>query len=213
MERPIYKTYSSSGKNKPNEDFVLCQSLSDNDLFVVVADGMGGLSYGADAAGIVSETILATTIEMYREHIKPEVVLRIAFEAADRAIEKRCRELRCKMGAAVTVALLVDGSLYFAWQGNVRLYKVNKDESELLTTDHAVPEADGTFLTRCVNGKGYREAIPIKQDRLEHSDKIVICTDGYYNHNCLEAIVNQEGLHISDDNLEDDASVVVISIM
>lgn len=43
-------TFSHSGKDKANEDYALCHRLSDNSLVAVLADGMGGLSYGAEAA-------------------------------------------------------------------------------------------------------------------------------------------------------------------
>ena len=44
------KAFSHSGKDKDNEDYALCHRLSGNSLVAVLADGMGGLSYGACAA-------------------------------------------------------------------------------------------------------------------------------------------------------------------
>ena len=153
MKRIEFTTYSIPRIGKINEDYILCHKLSDNRLIAILADGMGGLSHGTEAAKIVSESILATILNKIQECL-PEDVLRMAFDAADIAISKKCRELRCKMGAAVTVALITDDLLYYAWQGNVRLYKVCNGETILLTKDHVVTEADGVFLTRCVNGKG-----------------------------------------------------------
>lgn len=54
------KAFSHSGKDKDNEDYALCHRLSGNSLVAVLADGMGGLSYGACAAKIISDSILAT---------------------------------------------------------------------------------------------------------------------------------------------------------
>lgn len=102
-----------------------------------------------------------TTVLDKIQHDFPVDVLRMAFNAADSAINGKCRDLKCKMGAAVTAALVIEDSLYYAWQGNVRLYKVHGNEAMLLTTDHVVVDAEGTFLTRCVNGKGFRENIPV----------------------------------------------------
>ena len=169
-------TFSHSGKDKANEDYALCHRLSDNSLVAVLADGMGGLSYGAEAAKIVSESIMAAIRDNVQE-CSPEEILRMAFDAADVAIYRKCRELKCRIGAAVTVALVMDASLYYAWQGNVRLYKVSDGELSLLTTDHIVADAEGTYLTRCVNGKGFRENIPVMHEELEQVDRIIIFED------------------------------------
>ena len=59
------KAFSHSGKDKDNEDYALCHRLSDNSLVAVLADGMGGLSYGACAAKIISDSILATRRKTY----------------------------------------------------------------------------------------------------------------------------------------------------
>ena len=183
-------TFSHSGKDKANEDYALCHRLSDNSLVAVLADGMGGLSYGAEAAKIVSESIMAAIRDNVQE-CSPEEILRMAFDAADVAIYRKCRELKCRMGAAVTVALVMDASLYYAWQGNVRLYKVSDGELSLLTTDHIVADAEGTYLTR-----------------LEQVDRIIICSDGCYRHTDLNAMINHGGAFEFDGIFEDDASLI-----
>lgn len=200
-------TFSHSGKDKANEDYALCHRLSDNSLVAVLADGMGGLSYGAEAAKIVSESIMAAIRNNVQE-CSPEEILRMAFDAADVAIYRKCRELKCRMGAAVTVALVMDASLYYAWQGNVRLYKVSDGELSLLTTDHIVADAEGTYLTRCVNGKGFRENIPVMHEELEQVDRIIICSDGCYRHTDLNAMINHGGAFEFDGIFEDDASLI-----
>lgn len=206
-----FKTFSYSGKDKSNEDYILCRKISDNCLVAILADGMGGLSYGAEAARIVSESILATILDQLQEH-SPEEVLRLAFEAADSAIYEKCRELKSKMGTAVTAVLIKDDSLYYAWQGNVRLYKVADGNLSLLTTDHIVNETEGIFLTRCVNGKGYREDVPIKQEKLEQIVRIYICSDGCYRYLDLNTIVTQEVEFVPDGILEDDASFIEVKV-
>ena len=200
-------TFSHSGKDKANEDYALCHRLSDNSLVAVLADGMGGLSYGAEAAKIVSESIMAAIRDNVQE-CSPEEILRMAFDAADVAIYRKCRELKCRMGAAVTVALVMDASLYYAWQGNVRLYKVSDGELSLLTTDHIVADAEGTYLTRCVNGKGFRENIPVMHEELEQVDRIIICSDGCYRHTDLNAMINHGGAFEFDGIFEDAASLI-----
>ena len=201
------KAFSHSGKDKDNEDYTLCHRLTDNSLVAVLADGMGGLSYGAEAAKIVSESIMAAIRDNVQE-CSPEEILRMAFDAADVAIYRKCRELKCRMGAAVTVALAMGDSLYYAWQGNVRLYKVSDGELSLLTTDHIVADTEDTYLTRCVNGKGFRENIPVMHEGLEHVDRIIICSDGCYRHTDLNVMINHGGAFEFDGIFEDDASLI-----
>lgn len=209
MKTIEFKTISYSGKDKINEDYILCHKLSDNSLIAILADGMGGLSYGAEAAKIVSESIMTTILDHVQDS-SPEDVLRMAFDAADTAISKKCRELKCRMGAAVTVALIIDDCLHYAWQGNVRLYKVSNGGSLLLTTDHIATETEGTFLTRCVNGKGYREEVAVKQAKLEQGDRIYICSDGCYQHIDLNAIQDME--FTPDEIFEDDVSLIEVKM-
>lgn len=209
MKTIDFKTISYSGKDKTNEDYILCHKLSDNTFIAILADGMGGLSYGTEAARIVSESILTTILDKVQECL-PEDVLLLAFEVADSAIHQKCRKLKCKMGAAVTVALIIDDSLYYAWQGNVRLYKVSNGGSLLLTTDHIAAETERTFLTRCVNGKGYREEVAVKQEKLGQGDRIYICSDGCYQHIDLNAIQDME--FTSDGIFEDDASLIEVKM-
>jgi len=211
MKTIEFRTYSHSGKDKPNEDYILCHKLSDDSAITILADGMGGLSYGAEAAKIVSESIFTTIINKIQE-CSPEDVLRMAFDAADTAIQQKCRELKCKMGAAVTAALIIDNSLYYAWQGNVRLYRVGNGKPLLLTTDHIAAGTEGTFLTRCVNGKGYREAVDVKQEKLEQVDKIYICSDGFYQYMSLTELMRQNIIPTAE-NISDDSSLIEINLV
>ncbi|WP_294589945.1 protein phosphatase 2C domain-containing protein [uncultured Bacteroides sp.] len=211
MKTIEFKAISYSGKDKINEDYILCHKLSDNSLIAILADGMGGLSYGAEAAKIVSESIMTTILDHVQDS-SPENVLCMAFDAADTAISKKCKELKCRMGAAVTVALIIDDFLYYAWQGNVRLYKVCNGELILLSTDHIVANVEEPFLTRCVNGKGCRDKVPIKQEKLEQTDRIYICSDGCYQYVDFAELTEQNFI-ISAKNMFDDSSLIEINLI
>lgn len=211
MKTIEFKAISYSGKDKINEDYILCHKLSDNSLIAILADGMGGLSYGAEAAKIVSESIMTTILDHVQDS-SPENVLCMAFDAADTAISKKCKELKCRMGAAVTVALIIDDFLYYAWQGNVRLYKVCNGELILLSTDHIVANVEEPFLTRCVNGKGCRDKVPIKQEKLEQTDRIYICSDGCYQYVDFAELTEQNFI-IFAKNRFDDSSLIEINLI
>ena len=126
MKTKKFNTFSIAGNGKTNEDYILCQDLFEGYSLAILADGMGGLSYGNQAAQIVSHAIadfIASNLNKY----EPKELLCKAFDMADELIRQKCYELRCKMGAAVCVALIGKDSVHYAWQGNVRLYKKEND--------------------------------------------------------------------------------------
>lgn len=204
MKPKKFNTFSIAGNSKPNEDYILCRNLSEEYSLAILADGMGGLLYGNQAARIVSHSIadfIASNLHKYNL----EALLRKAFDIADKSIHQKCYELKCKMGAAVCVALIGKDLVHYAWQGNVRLYKKDNDTLQLLTTDHVAMGGSTTLLTRCVNGKGFREQIPVEHVSTKDGDTIFLCSDGYYqNTNNMQ---NQLPCDLGDD-----ASMIEITI-
>ena len=202
MKAMKINTFSLAGSCKTNEDYILCRDLSEEYSLAILADGMGGLSYGNDASQIVSHTI-ADFVSFNLHKYEPQELLRKAFDIADKSICQKCYELKCKMGTAVCVALIGKDSVHYAWQGNVRLYKRNKRNNQLLTTDHIVNCGCTTLLTRCINGKGFREPIPVESVSTDRGNIIYLCSDGYY-----QSTNNMQSQLPA--NLSDDASMIEI---
>ena len=170
----------------------------------ILADGMGGLSLGNQASKIVSNVIydfVSTNFSIY----EPNELIRKAFEIANEHILQKNYELKCKMGSAICVVLVSEELLYYAWQGNVRLYKEDSENLTLLTVDHVIEFENTSLLTSCINGRGYRKPIPIKTESVKKGDSIYLCSDGYYKN--AETI----GTHSLND-IDDDASVLEIRI-
>lgn len=51
------EVFSKAGIGKHNEDYVLHTEIAPDISLIVVCDGMGGLSYGANASKIVAHSI------------------------------------------------------------------------------------------------------------------------------------------------------------
>lgn len=60
-----------------------------------------------------------------------------------------------------------------------------------------------TFLTRSINGKGFRELIPVESVSVVDGNAIIMCSDGYYQNTG-----NMQ--HQLPADLNDDASVIEI---
>lgn len=214
MQNTTIRSVSLPGKNKRNEDFLRYATLNSGEIVAVLGDGMGGLSFGDLAAQIVVNTMFNTvidSIERQKDYNIDAIFLK-AFEKADSKIMELCYEKHCKMGAAVTALIIARETLYFTWQGNVRLYRTTTNGFELLTNDHILPLASeqSNFLTRCVNGKGFRQPPEIQKISLLRPEKLYLCTDGCYR--LLESgqkSFNMEKLTDWND-FEDDYSIMEI---
>lgn len=201
---------SQKGTGDTNQDFILCKQLDNSCLICILADGMGGLQHGDIAAQIVAHSIYETFVNYKFDDIRTTFIE--AFKCADSAIADKCKYLHCKMGAAVTILIIKGNTAYYAWQGNVRLYGKQNDLLLLLTEDHVKKVTDNTLLTRCVNGKGFRYPISIKETSLFGISLLFICSDGFYlSKDCMTQI-NEGVLSTSVERTEDDVSYIQIKI-
>lgn len=179
MRKTNIYCFTNSGKGKKNEDYCLYRRITENTWVIILADGMGGLSNGDLAAKIIANTIL-NTISTKINIECPKQILQDAFSDADIAIRKKSYELKCKMGAATTVVLLKENKIYYCWQGNVRLYRNENSKQIQLTEDHTTNLSEHRFLTRCINGKGFRDNLPLNSFNLKNKETLILATDGYY---------------------------------
>lgn len=201
---------SQKGTGDTNQDFILCKQLTDSCLLFILADGMGGLQHGDIAAKIVVQSIYETFAKYESDDIRERFIK--AFEHADSEIADKCRYLHCKMGAAVTALVIKEDTAYYAWQGNVRLYVKQKEQLILLTEDHVKKVTDETLLTRCVNGKGFRYPITIKETPIYKKHLLLMCSDGFYQSKDCIAQINDGMLPTDTERTEDDASYIQIKI-
>lgn len=205
------KYCSQKGPGNTNQDFILCKQLQDGTCVAILADGMGGLQYGEIAAATVAQSIYEALAGYLSVDIRE--LLAKAFEQADITVADKCKTLSCKMGAAVTVLYLKGDMAYYAWQGNVRLYGKNEKGMHQLTEDHQKEGDNCTFLTRCVNGRGFRYPISIQETRISEMDSMFLCTDGFYqSKDCMDIVVIEDQLPSHIEDLEDDASCILIQL-
>lgn len=168
---------------------------------------------------VAATTVVQTVFDVLEKGIDQyniEDLLRRALIEADTQIETLCKELKCKMGAAVTAVIIVGDTVYYIWQGNVRLYlAAEEDRFELLTKDHVFGSGkyDNTFLTRCVNGKGFRELPPIGTAVLNKQVTLYLCTDGFYQ-SVAESEINGFDLDVIHklSGINDDYSLIEIKL-
>lgn len=70
-----------------------------------------------------------------------------------------------------------------------------------------------TFLTRCVNGKGFRDPISVKEMSISNMSLLLLCTDGFYLSKDGMALKNGGQLPDTTQEPEDDASYIQIKML
>ena len=175
---------------------------------VIMADGMGGLSLGAEAAECVCEGIA----EYVSKNLEADNLWQEAFKYADKKLHELSLANHSNMGAAVTALIITAISCEVAWQGNVRLYLYRDNQLLQLTTDHIMNIGYGQkMLTRCLKGGGLRDDVPTKNIPLQTDDILFLCTDGFYN--IYEQDLSSGNTCVpKEDIINDDATCLTIKI-
>ena len=190
-----------------NEDYCKVVELEGRTL-VIMADGMGGLSLGAEAAECVCEGIA----EYVSKNLDTDILWQETFKYADDKLRTQSITNRSNMGAAVTALIITETSCEVAWQGNVRLYLYRDNQLQQLTTDHVMDIGYGQkMLTRCLKGGGLRDDVPTKNIPLQTNDIIFLCTDGFYNIHEQDLSSGNASVP-KEDIMNDDATCLTIKI-
>lgn len=197
--------FSKAGIGKDNEDCVLHSEITPDVTLIVVCDGMGGLSCGADASKIIAHSIENYLKQNLCSHTPEQSIIK-ALHYANDELAKECLRTKSKMGASVALILIVGDRCYYSWLGDVRVYFKQGEKKELLTNDHLAIEGNHSFLSRCINGKEFRHSPEVGELAMNTGNEIFIATDGYYLHNevraSLEPVITAE----------DDATIVRIKL-
>lgn len=190
-----------------NQDSVLCMTGEiqgkDAALFLV-ADGMGGLSYGE----VVSRYIREQFLRWWLEDL-PSMVLAGRTESEDikelleqeiwdinQAVLRFKKENHCRAGSTLSLLLLYGSEYYVENLGDSRIYRLRGGTFEQITEDQslvaqlvrekrmskeeAVRSRKKNVLTMCV-GMFRVPQIFSAQGVLEGGERFLLCSDGLYN--------------------------------
>lgn len=206
------RCFSIEGIFFENEDKCVCDFVDTDTALAILSDGMGGLSLGQEAAEVISSAIRTYIFDNINKIDNKCSLLISALHYADNELHKVSLSNRSNMGAAVAVALVCQSTLFYTWQGNVRLYMYSNGKLNCLSKDHILNIGYGkTALSRCLKGAGLRDDVPCLTDSVNKGDRIFLCSDGFYN--SYQSVLS---LHSFDDiksrvvNPEDDASLIGI---
>jgi type VI secretion system protein ImpM len=192
--RPIPESFGFTdpgNSRKENEDALL---LKPSAGLWLIADGMGGHSFGSYASQLIVNRVAATdisgTIEqaLNKIHIALQDVNTHLIDYAQQNNQKVC-------GSTVIGMLMKNEMCAFFWAGDSRLYLVRDQQITALSKDHSVEQEqidkglitkdDPSFsgknlITRAVGGDHTLE-IEVAYHQPLPGDQFFLCSDGVYN--------------------------------
>lgn len=186
---------------KQNQDSFKYGTLSDNSVWAVVCDGMGGENGGEVASSLAVESISQSITRSYRGDMTANSVrtmLLSAISAANiRVYDKAMSsEALSRMGTTVVAAVVAGGVAHIAYAGDSRVYHISSSSVEQVTKDHTMVQAlvergeitsdqaknhpQKHVITRAL---GVEQGIDIDYCEVQAAlgDVLMICTDGLTN--------------------------------
>jgi protein phosphatase len=170
---------------------------------MMVADGVGGAASGEIASSMATQIAYEYLRERWqRGGLKGTVIVADALQqalfSANKAIHARAIDQRSHhgMGTTATLALTVNGMIYFAQVGDSRAYIVRDGVAKQMTKDQSLVQrmVDAGKMTQeqaeksehrniILQALGPEEAVvpELTRDRLIDGDIVVLCSDGLSN--------------------------------
>lgn len=174
---------------RENEDRFL---IDEGVMLFGVADGVGGLPGGAEAAQQAVEDVVAAFHALPKDR-EPDLVKIVHHTNEIVAALGRKLSPAMGIGSTLTFGCLRSGELRIAHVGDSRCYLVRKGECRRLTEDHSVEnearlrrargevvyyhEANRNALTRCI-GQPTLPEVDVVLCPLQPGDCYLFCTDG-----------------------------------
>jgi len=218
-------SYTGKGLREKNEDYLICRELTDKGILCVVADGMGGYSFGEEASRIVADTIYQTLLVSSIDDIDAAV------SCANNALftYKQTKHINAT-GCTIAGAIIRDRKAKVFWAGDSRFYLFRGNRIIYQTEDHSLvnemrqvrvltPEQIERYehiVRRSIMGS-QDDVVDISIITIEPGDDILICTDGLYKDMPAELAImklREQGhaFSVDNDKFRDNHSLIYISL-
>lgn len=224
-------SFSAKGKRENNEDFILNRQLSPDCSLFLVADGMGGYSYGEVASSMACESIAKNFTTNYRDS-EIKQLISDSLSVANNKLKERRIELSAKMGTTIAGVVIEGTMAYLFWLGDVRIYHFRNEEILFQSEDHSLInemrkqgdvsakeiERYGNIVTRSLPCVSMEEEQVIFELPLLPGDVLILCTDGFWQNVNVPLISNlsleeiQDQVNNQEEVMEDNYSFMRISI-
>ena len=215
------------GKRREQQDsYVMRYFPKNNSMLLAVADGMGGLSSGAEVSKMALDCVVEQLESQWSEtmpEIRKKELLVSAVELAGQKINKWCMERGTHAGTALIVTMISGHRLYFCSVGDSRLYLYRNGELFQMNEDHSLenflirtrmkqeelPELQGSIYSYIGQESIAEIDYSRKGFRLLDNDIYILCTDGFYQALSEEEIIK----NISKNSLQENAELLLNKVL
>jgi serine/threonine protein phosphatase PrpC len=189
-----YYQFSEIGKRNTNQDKVSAIRISDQSSLFLVADGMGGYSFGDLAAELIVNELNRKISEEINE-VTDEEVINNAVTSANEVITILISEKEAESGATLGGILFKDFRYTIFWVGDVKLVIYRNGEVSFTSSSHTlenefkmnrnrkedyINSSVRHIVTRSICGKDKIYSPEIKSFELKLGDKVLLASDGFY---------------------------------
>lgn len=192
-----------------NQDACKCGSFSDQAVWAVVCDGMGGANGGNVASEVAVETVAQFLTQEYDKALTNDQTVDLLTGVVQRANSKlyemqKADQMLRGMGTTIELVLVKENKAHIVHVGDSRVYAIRKNKIQQLTVDHSVvqemvekgeltPEQamvhpNKNYITRAL-GIVPQIHLDYIEAPFEPGDKILLCSDGLTNYLTPEEIV------------------------
>ena len=191
-----------------NQDYCLCEKLSDTLAYAAVCDGMGG----ANGGNVASSEACNEISRVLKEELKAEMIeqdLKELMEKAVTSANTKVYDMSCAdenlsgMGTTVELAVIRGERLFVVHAGDSRVYRITSKGITQVTTDHSLVQQlvelgqitqeearfhpSKNYITRALGVEPELE-VDFLTEPFEKDDIILICTDGLSNYFSTEEL-------------------------
>lgn len=195
-------------KRQENQDSVLClkgMAGRKKAALFIVADGMGGLSYGSWVSQYIihqfqlwwAEDFLQTAADKKLKEGDIREILEQEIWEINQFILQFREELHCRAGSTISLLLLYGNRYFLLNLGDSRIYVLRKGKLFLLTKDQTLAaqmvrekrmteeeakySSEKSILTMCIG------MFPVPRSyflsgKIKRKDFFLLCSDGLYHH-------------------------------
>jgi protein phosphatase len=188
----------------------------------VVCDGMGGHSHGQEASALVVAVLKNGLSSLLQNPDQVDVLAQVhhAILAANAAVfdrnEQAGRTGHDRAGTTLALLLVVGAYAWVAHVGDSRVYRICRDHTSLLTTDHNIANReirrgipaneawirqDARHLTQALGPRADEAVLPdIQSLSIDRDALFMLCTDGVsdnrfvddHEHDLLRSLVDRK---------------------
>lgn len=189
-------------KRTTNQDFYDNGEFSDNAIWIVVCDGMGGANGGNIASEIAVDKTKEYLLKNYKSDIEEDDIEELLIDAVEYSNKivfdvSEADDSLSGMGTTIVATIIKNDTAYIVHVGDSRAYLIKNDGTSQITTDHSMVQElvslgsitkeeaknhpQRNIITRAL---GVKPSVETESDIIEliFGDRLLICTDGMSNY-------------------------------